>query len=104
MDERFLRDEICRVGKSLFDRGYAHGTAGNISARLEDGYLITPTDACLGFLDPARLSKVDREGAPISGECSCTRCTCMVSPSRSPAARPRAGGRSGAGRGRRARR
>ena len=68
MDERSLREEICRVGKSLFDRGYAHGTAGNISARLEDGYLITPTDACLGFLDPARLSKVDREGAPMSGD------------------------------------
>jgi len=68
MDEQFLRDEICRVGKSLFDRGYVHGTAGNISARLEDGYLITPTDACLGFLDPARLSKVDREGAPMSGD------------------------------------
>ena len=68
MDEQFLRDEICRVGKSLFDRGYVHATAGNISARLEDGYLITPTDACLGFLDPARLSKVDREGAPMSGD------------------------------------
>jgi len=68
MDEQFLRDEICRVGKSLFDRGYAHATAGNISARLEDGYLITPTDACLGFLDPARISKVDRDGAPMSGD------------------------------------
>ena len=68
MDEARLRDEICRVGKSLFDRGYAHSTAGNISARMDDGYLITPTDACLGFLDPGRLAKVDRDGAPVSGE------------------------------------
>jgi len=68
MDEKLLRDEICRVGKSLFDRGYVHSTAGNISVRLDDGYLITPTEACLGFLDPARLSKVDRDGAPMSGD------------------------------------
>ena len=58
MTESQARDEICRVGKSLFDRGYVHATAGNISVRLADGYLITPTDACLGFLDPMQLSKV----------------------------------------------
>ena len=68
MDERTLRAEMCRVGKSLFDRGYVHATAGNISVKLDDGYLITPTDACLGFLDPERLSRVDRDGAPISGD------------------------------------
>jgi len=68
MDEHWLRSEICRVGKSLFDRGLAHGTAGNISARLDDGYLITPTDASLGFLDPERLAKVDREGGPMLGD------------------------------------
>jgi len=68
MDERDLRIEICRVGKSLFDRGYVHATAGNISAKLDDGYLITPTDACLGFLDPERLSRVDGEGAPLRGD------------------------------------
>lgn len=68
MDERALRDEICRVGRSLFDRGYAHATAGNISARLADGFLITPTDACLGFLDAGRLSKVDAAGNTVSGE------------------------------------
>ncbi|HLL20209.1 MAG TPA: class II aldolase/adducin family protein, partial [Rubrivivax sp.] len=50
--ETALRDEICRVGRSLFGRGYVHSTAGNISVRLDDGgFLITPTDACLGFLD-----------------------------------------------------
>ena len=68
MDERALRAEICRVGKSLFERGYAHSTAGNISVRLGDGHLITPTDACLGFLDAAQISHVDGQGAPVSGE------------------------------------
>jgi 3-dehydro-4-phosphotetronate decarboxylase len=56
------REEICRVGRSLFERGYVHATAGNISVRLDDGYLITPTDACLGFLDPADLVHVDFSG------------------------------------------
>ena len=68
MDDKGLRAEICRVGKSLFDRGYAHSTAGNISVRLDDGHMITPTDACLGFLDPDRISHVDGQGAPISGD------------------------------------
>ena len=48
LNEAQLRDEICRVGRSLFERGYVHATAGNISVRLDDGFLITPTDACLG--------------------------------------------------------
>jgi ribulose-5-phosphate 4-epimerase/fuculose-1-phosphate aldolase len=68
MDEAALREEICRVGRSLFERGYVHATAGNISVRLPDGYLITPTDACLGFLDPARLSKVGPDSEPLGGE------------------------------------
>jgi ribulose-5-phosphate 4-epimerase/fuculose-1-phosphate aldolase len=68
MNESQAREEICRVGKSLFDRGYVHATAGNISVRLDDGYLITPTDACLGFLDPAQLSKVGMDLQHISGE------------------------------------
>jgi 3-dehydro-4-phosphotetronate decarboxylase len=64
-----LRDEICRVGKSLFERGYVHATAGNISARLDDGsFLITPTEACLGFLDPARLALVGADGVQTSGD------------------------------------
>ena len=66
------RDEICRVGKSLFDRGYVHATAGNISVKLDadqgGGYLITPTDACLGFLDPTRLARLDEAGQQISGD------------------------------------
>ena len=68
MDERALRGEICRVGQSLFARGYVHATAGNISVRLDDGFLITPTDACLGFLDASRLAQVDAAGEQVSGD------------------------------------
>ena len=64
------RDEVCRVGRSLFQRGYVHSTAGNISVRLpgEAGFLITPTDACLGFLEPARLAFVEVAGVQRSGD------------------------------------
>jgi 3-dehydro-4-phosphotetronate decarboxylase len=65
--ETQAREEICRVGASLFNRGYVHATAGNISVRLEDGYLITPTDACLGFLDPANISKLNFDLQHVSG-------------------------------------
>jgi ribulose-5-phosphate 4-epimerase/fuculose-1-phosphate aldolase len=68
MTETQAREEMCRVGRSLFERGYAHATAGNISVRLDDGFLITPTDACLGFLDPARLAKLDLQGQQVSGD------------------------------------
>lgn len=68
MTEAQAREEMCRVGRSLFERGYVHATAGNISVRLEDGFLITPTDACLGFLDPARLAKLDAQGQQVSGD------------------------------------
>jgi 3-dehydro-4-phosphotetronate decarboxylase len=67
LNEFQAREEICRVGKSLFDRGYVHATAGNISVRLDDGFLITPTDACLGFLDPAALARMDGQGRQLSG-------------------------------------
>lgn len=68
MTESQAREEICRIGKSLFDRGYVHASAGNISVRLKDGFLITPTDACLGFLDPDRLAKLDLHGQQLSGD------------------------------------
>ena len=68
MNETQAREEICRVGRSLFERGYVHATAGNISVRLDDGFLITPTDACLGFLDPARLAKLDTQGNQTAGD------------------------------------
>ncbi|GAB4400584.1 MAG: aldolase [Rhodoferax sp.] len=65
------RQEMCRVGRSLFERGYVHATAGNISLRLDEaqggGFLITPTDACLGFLDPQQLAWVDAQGQQRSG-------------------------------------
>lgn len=72
LNETQAREEICRVGQSLFDRGYVHATAGNISVRLDasagGGFLITPTDACLGFLDPARLARLDADAKQLSGD------------------------------------
>jgi 3-dehydro-4-phosphotetronate decarboxylase len=68
MNETQAREEICRIGRSLFERGYVHATAGNISVRLDDGFLITPTDACLGFLEPSALAKVNAAGEQTSGE------------------------------------
>ncbi|MEZ5645543.1 MAG: aldolase [Burkholderiaceae bacterium] len=66
-----LRASIARVGASLFQRGLVHSTAGNISVRLDEaqggGYLITPTDACLGFLDPAQLAWVAEDGTARAG-------------------------------------
>jgi len=66
-EESKAREEICATGASLYQRGYTVGTAGNISARLDDGWLITPTDACLGRLDPAEIAKVDLAGNAVSG-------------------------------------
>ncbi|CDR17490.1 aldolase [Streptomyces iranensis] len=62
------RDEIVRVGTSLFNRGYVHASAGNISARIGDGHLITPTDAALGFLERDRLALVDAQGEQRAGD------------------------------------
>jgi ribulose-5-phosphate 4-epimerase/fuculose-1-phosphate aldolase len=67
MSESRLRDELCRVGRSLYARGYVHGTTGNLSARLHDGFLITATDACLGELEPEALVKVDGAGHAAAG-------------------------------------
>ena len=63
------REEICRAGRSLFERGYVHASAGNISLRLPEGqgFLITPTDACLGLLQPDQLAHTDAAGALLSG-------------------------------------
>ncbi|HZR03430.1 MAG TPA: 3-oxo-tetronate 4-phosphate decarboxylase [Burkholderiales bacterium] len=68
MDETKLREAICTFGKSLFDRGLAFGSAGNISVRLASGWLMTPTNSCLGRLDPATLSKLDEAGNLLSGD------------------------------------
>ena len=68
MSEATLRERICAVGRSLFERGLTAGSSGNLSARLDDGYLLTPTGSSLGALDPARLSKLDPEGRTIAGD------------------------------------
>ena len=67
MTEAKLREEICYFGRSLFDRGLTPGSSGNISARIDGGWLMTPTNSCLGRLDPATLSKVDDGGNLIAG-------------------------------------
>ena len=68
-EETRIRDEICKVGASLFDRGLTAGSSGNISVRLDDGgWLMTPTNMSLGALDPARLSRLDVTGRLISGD------------------------------------
>lgn len=67
-NEAVLRNEMVRWGRSLFERGLTPGSSGNLSARLPDGLLVTPTNACLGFLDPQRLSKLDPSGRPVSGD------------------------------------
>jgi ribulose-5-phosphate 4-epimerase/fuculose-1-phosphate aldolase len=62
-----LRERIVAIGHSLYSRGLSPGSSGNISARLEDGWLLTPTNSCLGELDPALLSKLDWNGNLVSG-------------------------------------
>lgn len=66
--ETRLREEICDIGRSLFERGLTAGSSGNISVRLEDGWLVTPTNSSLGRLDPARLSWLDPTGRHVSGD------------------------------------
>ncbi|MCO6416878.1 aldolase [Siccirubricoccus sp. KC 17139] len=67
-EEARLREAIAEHGRLLFGRGFSVGSAGNISVRLEDGFLITPTNSCLGRLDPARISKLDREYRHVGGD------------------------------------
>jgi len=68
MMESALREEIASLGRSIFERGLTHGSTGNISAKLEDGWLLTPTGSNLGRVDPARISKLDWTGKLISGD------------------------------------
>ena len=69
MSESRLREQICLFARSMFERGLTHGSSGNISAILDDGgLLMTPTDASLGFLDPARLSRFDAQGRFVDGD------------------------------------
>jgi 3-dehydro-4-phosphotetronate decarboxylase len=69
MADTRIREAICRFGRSLFERGLTPGSSGNVSVRLDDGgWLVTPTNASLGFLDPDRLSRLDAEGQLLSGD------------------------------------
>ncbi|GAB5463247.1 3-oxo-tetronate 4-phosphate decarboxylase [Hoeflea alexandrii] len=68
-EEAHLREQICRLAKSMFDRGLTCGSSGNISARLSDGsLLVTPTGQSMGFLDPARISRMGSDLRHLSGD------------------------------------
>ena len=66
--ESALRQQMSRLCASLFARGFSVGTAGNVSARLDDGILMTPTNATLGEIDPDRIAKIDLDGNHVSGD------------------------------------
>ena len=68
MSESATRDAIARLAKSMFERGLTFGSSGNISVRIEDGWLMTPTGSTMGGLDPARISKLDEQGNLVSGD------------------------------------
>lgn len=68
MTEAAIRERICRLAASMFERGLTFGATGNISVRLDDGWLMTPTGTSMGELDPARLSRLDAEGNLIDGD------------------------------------
>jgi len=68
MSDASQREAICTIGASIFERGLTAGSSGNISLRTDEGWLMTPTNASLGRLDPARLSELDRDGNLVSGD------------------------------------
>jgi len=68
MRESALREQICDIAASMFNRGLTHGSTGNVSARCDGGWLLTPTGSNLGRLDPDRLSKLDEDGRLLSGD------------------------------------
>ncbi len=68
MSEATQRDQIAILAKSLYDRGYGCGSSGNISVRLDDAFLITPTNSSMGRLDPARIAKVGFDGTHLAGD------------------------------------
>jgi len=68
MNDTATRDKIAKLGKSIFDRGLTAGSSGNISVRVDDGWLMTPTGSSLGDLDPARISKLDNKGKHVGGD------------------------------------
>lgn len=68
MNEIKTRDLIVQMAKSLFDRGLTFGSSGNISVRMEDGWLMTPTGCSMGNIEPEKISKLDLNGNLISGD------------------------------------
>jgi 3-dehydro-4-phosphotetronate decarboxylase len=68
LSESALREEIAAFGGLLTGLGLAHGATGNISVRLDDGLLVTPTNSRLGRLDPARIARLDRDGRHVGGD------------------------------------
>jgi ribulose-5-phosphate 4-epimerase/fuculose-1-phosphate aldolase len=66
--ESRLREEIAALAKSMFERGLTHGSTGNISAKLDDGWLLTPTGSSFGRVDPARISRLDWSGKLLAGD------------------------------------
>jgi len=68
MSDTKKRNRITKLAKSMFDRGLTFGSSGNISMRTEEGWLMTPTGSSLGNLDPAAISKLDRNGKWLSGD------------------------------------
>lgn len=68
MNETAAREEIAKLAKSMFDRGLTFGSSGNISVRLDNGWLMTPTGVTMGGVDPARISKLDSAGNHVDGD------------------------------------
>jgi 3-dehydro-4-phosphotetronate decarboxylase len=68
MSETSTRDEIAMLAKSMYDRGLTFGSSGNISVKLDDGWLMTPTGVSMGEIDPARIAKLDVSGHHLSGD------------------------------------
>ncbi len=66
--ESKMRDKITDIAKSIYDRGLTFGSSGNISVRIKDGWLMTPSGSTMGNLDPAKISKLDNEGTHVSGD------------------------------------
>ncbi len=67
-EELELRETMAKLARSLFERGYSHGSAGNLSARLEDAVLVSPTNSSMGRLVPERLSKLNFDGTHLGGD------------------------------------
>ncbi|MBM84750.1 MAG: aldolase [Rhodospirillaceae bacterium] len=68
MREMVVRESIARLAKSIFDRGLTFGSSGNISVRVDDGWLMTPSGSTMGNLDPSRISKLDDACNLVSGD------------------------------------